>query len=149
MAAELAVAIWAIAPGDATPSNANPGEPAPSDGELTLLFDALLRAKEGPRVLAAALREKSLPAPIATLGLNRANAAGRDLKELSAALTAAGGLTPAAGHWTAEQIATLVADVTRSGSAERGEAVYRRAARAVSKLPFDRRRRRQSGARSG
>jgi putative heme-binding domain-containing protein len=112
VAAERAVLVFA-----SLPANADP----------TPLFDAFLRQKEGPAALEAALAGKTLPPAIAIVGVRRASAAGRDLKSLSDAITRAGSLQLAAAA-TPEAVAQLAASAMSEGNAQRGEAVFRRAA---------------------
>ncbi len=56
------------------------------------LFDAFVKQKDGPGALAAALKDKKLPADAGKIGLRQAKVSGRDLPDLNAALTAAAGI---------------------------------------------------------
>jgi putative heme-binding domain-containing protein len=92
------------------------------------VFAAFLTRKEGPGVLAATLKDQSLPAEVATLGVQRAGAAGRDTGDLVAVLTKAGGLEPITQQLTPEQMTAMMETVKTAGDPARGEAVFRRAA---------------------
>ncbi len=92
------------------------------------VFAAFLNRKEGPGALAAALKGKTLPSEVATLGVQRAGAAGVDATELVAVLTKAGGLEPITRQLTPEEMIAMMETVKKAGDAARGEAVYRRAA---------------------
>ncbi len=101
---------------------------APADSDPAALFDAVILRKGAAEALIAALMGKSLPSGIADVGVRRAEAAGRDLKPLIAALRAAGKLDTAVQPLTPEETAKFVADIAAQGDATRGEAVFRRAA---------------------
>jgi len=90
------------------------------------LFDAYITRKDGPAVLAAALKDKKIPAAIATAGVQRASAVGGDTKALVEALTIAGGLQPVMAL-TPEQLTQMMAEVKSAGDPARGELIYRRA----------------------
>ncbi len=104
----------------------------PADTDCSAVFDAFIQRQDGPPALIDALKGKSLPAPIAAAGVRRAATAGRDLKPLTDAITAAGGLGQMIQHLTPEQMTQMVADVKVTGDASRGEAVFRRAAMACT-----------------
>jgi len=90
------------------------------------VFDSVLARKDGPGILAAALKDKKLPAAIATAGVQKASITGGDTKALIEALTIAGGLQPVMAL-TPEQLTQMMAEVKSAGDPARGEAVYRRA----------------------
>jgi putative heme-binding domain-containing protein len=92
----------------------------------TAVFDAFLAQKNGPGILAAALKDKKIPAAVATAGVQRASAVGGDTKALVEALTIAGGLQPVMAL-TPEQLTQMMAEVKSGGDPARGEAIYRRA----------------------
>jgi putative heme-binding domain-containing protein len=110
--AESAVAVLAAVPDGTDPSG---------------VFDAFLQKQQGPVTLALALKEKKVPAAAATAGVRRASAAGRDMKPLIDALTAAGELGQMTQKLSPDELAKLLADVKSQGSPERGERVFRRA----------------------
>ena len=117
-------------------SKMNPAQSAASSAEFlgsltdptpaAKLFDAFLAQKNGPAILAAALKDRKIPAAIATAGVQRASATGGDTKALVEALTIAGGLQPVMAL-TPEQLTQMMAEVKSSGDPARGEAIYRRA----------------------
>jgi len=99
-----------------------------SDATLAApVFDGYLARKDGPGILAAALKDKKLPAAVATAGVQKASAVGGDTKALIDALTIAGGLQPVMAL-TAEQLSQMMAEVKSAGDPVRGELVYRRQA---------------------
>ena len=93
----------------------------------TRVYDAYLTRKGGPALLAAALKDKKIPSPVAAAGVQRASAAGGDNKGLIDALTVSGGLEPVMAL-TPEQLTQMMADVKSQGNAARGELIYRRQA---------------------
>jgi putative heme-binding domain-containing protein len=90
------------------------------------VVDAFLAQKNGTAILAAALKDKKIPAAIATAGVQRASAVGGDTKALVEALTIAGGLQPVMAL-TPEQLTQMMAEVKTAGDPARGELIYRRA----------------------
>ena len=90
------------------------------------VVDSFLSQKFGPAILAAALKDKKIPAAIATAGVQKASIAGGDTKALIEALTVAGGLQPVMAL-TPEQLTQMMAEVKSAGDPSRGELVYRRA----------------------
>jgi putative heme-binding domain-containing protein len=91
------------------------------------VFDAFVKQKDGPAALAAALKDKKLPADAGKIGLRQAKVSGRDLPDLNAALTAAAGIGAGPRVLSPEEMARLVAAVKTTGDAARGEQVFRRA----------------------
>ena len=89
------------------------------------VIEAFLAQKNGPGILAGALKDKKLPAAVATVGVQKASAVGGDTKALIDALTIAGGLQPVMAL-TPEQLNQMMADVKSAGDPARGELVYRR-----------------------
>jgi putative heme-binding domain-containing protein len=87
---------------------------------------AFLRRKGGPAALAEALAGAKLPSDAARVGLRAVRSSGLEAKDLTEALTKAGGLTGGPRKLSAEQVKQLTADVARRGDAARGEAVFRR-----------------------
>lgn len=98
-----------------------------SDAQAGPLFDAFIRRAQGPPALIAALAGHSLPPAIAGVGVRQAQAAGRDMRALVAALNAAGQLSQGLQQLSAEEKNRLLADVSTAGNAARGEAVFRKA----------------------
>jgi putative heme-binding domain-containing protein len=99
----------------------------PAQGEETVeVFEAFLQQKGGGKLLAAGLKDVTIPADTAKVGIRTARSTGRDESELIAALTKAGKLTFGVRKLSADEMKTMVADVAKKGDAARGEAVYRR-----------------------
>jgi putative heme-binding domain-containing protein len=78
-------------------------------------------------VLAGALADRTLPRPIAALGLRKASSSGRPVPALEQALMKAGGLGQMTQQLTSDEMAGLIDEVRQSGDPVRGEAIYRRA----------------------
>ncbi len=93
-----------------------------------VVFDAWLARKDGPAVLAAALKGKTLKPEVATAGVQQAGARGEAAKGLTEVLTIAGGLQPVGVGMTPEEMARMMAEVNNKGDAARGEVIYRRQA---------------------
>ncbi|MEM7384607.1 MAG: PVC-type heme-binding CxxCH protein [Verrucomicrobiota bacterium] len=102
-------------------------ETAESPEGSETVFRAYLVQKNGPEKLAKALEGKTIPAGVATAGVQQAGTSGGKTAGLIAALTRAGGLTPITEGLSGEEMAAFVRDVQDKGDAHRGEAVYRRA----------------------
>jgi putative heme-binding domain-containing protein len=99
----------------------------PASGEEPVdVFEAFLQRKNGAVLLAAALKERTLSADTAKIGIRTARSTGREAPELIEALTKAGKLTFGVRKLSAEEMKQMVADVAKQGSAARGEALYRR-----------------------
>ena len=94
----------------------------------TRLFEACLARKEGPGLLALALRDQKIDAEIARAGVQKASAAGGDTKGLVEALTMAGGLQPVGTGMSADEMSRMMAEVKEKGDATRGEVIYRKQA---------------------
>ncbi|HJM65636.1 MAG: sorbosone dehydrogenase [Roseibacillus sp.] len=123
-----AVAAWAhLDAARAAPSAVELLQAMPDDGDATPLFEAFIGREEGAVSLVKALAEKQLSSQIAATGIHLARFSGREMPELIEVLTSAGALKPLPPELTPEASRKLLADLERLGSAERGEAVYRRA----------------------
>lgn len=92
------------------------------------VIESFLKAPQGPAILAAALKGQSLPDPVAVVALQKAGASGADTKALQEALSVAGKLEPMVQVLTPEALSSLITAVKSTGSAARGENIYRRAA---------------------
>ncbi|MGE3315892.1 MAG: PVC-type heme-binding CxxCH protein [Planctomycetaceae bacterium] len=90
------------------------------------LFAAFVERKGGPEALAAALDKQSIPPDVAKRGTRIVSSSGREYPALHTALITAGGITGGPRILTAEEMKSLVALVKEQGSAERGEAIFRR-----------------------
>ncbi len=99
----------------ATPKAADPGP----------VFDAFLSSQQGPEQLAKALTSQTIPTDVAKVGLRLVESTGRPLKDLTGALKTAGRITGEPKPLSAEETASLVADVLSSGNPENGETVFR------------------------
>lgn len=93
----------------------------------TRLVQTLVQHNQGPGVLTAALKDRTLPADAAKLAVRAIDSSGRKLDALKSALSAAGSITSGARKLSADEMAKFVADVRKIGDRTRGEAVYRRA----------------------
>lgn len=96
----------------------------PGAEEAGLVFDAVVRQKEGPGALAEALKLLKLQPEVASVGVRKASGGG-ETAALAEALTVAGGLEPVT-QLTPEQLEAMIAEVRTNGDAARGERVYRR-----------------------
>jgi putative heme-binding domain-containing protein len=99
---------------------------APAESDPTGLINAFLGQKKGTQSLAKALAGRKLQPDVAKVALRTARASGRDVKALTDALTAAGGLTNPVRTLTPRAMADLVAEVASKGDPARGEVVFRR-----------------------
>lgn len=99
---------------------------AQSDEALADLFTAFATRKGGASLLAKELAGKKVPADVAKIGVKAARASGQPADDLIAALTKAGDLGAARKPPTADEVKALAADAMKTGSAARGELVYRR-----------------------
>ncbi len=98
---------------------------APSEATLNVI-DTIVKRKELPGLLAEKLDGESLDVDAARLLVRRVRAAGGS-ETLEAALRKAGNLEDAAWKLTPELSNRILARVKTEGSAEAGEAIYRRA----------------------
>ena len=90
------------------------------------VYEAFLERKNGAKVLAVALKDKTLPADAAKIGIRMARSTARDTPELIDALTKAGKLTFGVRKLTADEMRQMIADISEHGNPGRGEVVYRR-----------------------
>lgn len=91
-----------------------------------LLFRTFQSQEAGPAVLQKALRGKTIPEAVASVGLRVAQTSGLNLTELDAALRQAGGLQPIGNEMSREDKNRLVQAALASGSVGRGREIYRR-----------------------
>ena len=89
------------------------------------LFTSFLQSSRASTSLAKALKDKTLPTKIATLGLQRAGTSGRPPKDLIAALQLSGNLKPMSQEPSSADMAKLIERVRKEGDPHRGEKVYR------------------------
>ena len=92
----------------------------------SLIFEACLARKEGPGLLALALKDRKINSSVAQAGVQKASAAGGDTKALIDALTVAGGLQPVATGMNPGEMSRMMAEVREKGDAVRGEVIYRK-----------------------
>ena len=100
----------------------------PDANGAAVVFDAYLARKEGPGLLADALRNKTLRGEVASAGVQKAGARGADAKGLIEVLTVAGGLQPVGVGMSPEEMSRMMTEVKEKGDAARGELIYRRQA---------------------
>ncbi|MGY8658378.1 MAG: PVC-type heme-binding CxxCH protein [Verrucomicrobiales bacterium] len=91
------------------------------------LFSSFLQSPKASTALAKALKGKTLPPKIASLGMQRAGTSGKPPKDLMDALQAAGKLKPMAQQLSPKDMAKLVDRVQTEGDPHRGETIYRHA----------------------
>jgi len=91
------------------------------------LWTTTLSIKEGPKELANALKDHTLPRAIAYAGLQKANSAGKRADVLTKALTQSGNLGSVDQNLSETQMAALIQEVNEQGDPHRGEFIYRRA----------------------
>ncbi|MEN8865076.1 MAG: hypothetical protein ABF381_05810, partial [Akkermansiaceae bacterium] len=89
-------------------------------------FSSFLQSARASTSLTKALKDKTLPTKIATLGLQRAGTSGRPPKDLMAALQVAGKLKPMSQKLSTADMAKLLDRVSKEGDPHRGETIYRR-----------------------
>jgi putative heme-binding domain-containing protein len=90
------------------------------------LLDALLGRKDGADKLAAALEVQPPPADAAKLALRHIYSVGRSDQALSDVLSKAAGIALDAPPPSQDEVAKIVAQVTATGDAARGEKIFRR-----------------------
>jgi putative heme-binding domain-containing protein len=123
----MAVVALAALDLDAAAKRAGEVLELPAKGEETVeVFDAFLQRKNGAKLLADALKDKTVPADTAKVGIRTARSTGREAPELIEALTKAGKLTFGVRKLSADEMRRMVGEVAKKGDAARGEAVYRR-----------------------
>src|SRR5205823_6291434 len=98
----------------------------PARADPTELIAALVRQKKGAEALTAALANRKLPPDVAKVSARVARSSGRDVGKLPDVIRAAGGLTTPVRVLTKKQLDDLLDEVSKKGSAARGEIVYRR-----------------------
>ncbi len=98
---------------------------APSDNPMDL-YAAFLSRKGGAQILAKSLSGKTLPVETAKLGIRAIRSSVQDGGGLAVALSKAGNLDVQKKEPTLQEIKALVEEVSKSGDAARGEAVFRR-----------------------
>jgi putative heme-binding domain-containing protein len=98
----------------------------PSEETAVETVSAFLQRKNGAAALAKALNSVKLTPDVAKAALRTMRSTGRDVPELTAALTKAGGLTEPRHTLTPAEMKQMVADVQKLGDPARGEAVFRR-----------------------
>ncbi len=89
------------------------------------LFTSFLQNPKASSALAKALKGKTLPTKIASLGMQRAGTSGKPPKDLMDALQAAGQLKPMSQQLSPQDMAKLVDRVQKEGDPHRGETIYR------------------------
>jgi len=120
-------ALFAMDPAAAAPMTPAFLAALTSPDPASRLFEAALARKDGPAILAGALKDQKIPSEIAAAGIQKASSAGGDTKALVEVLTAAGNLQPVMSL-SPEELTKMMAEVKTSGDPARGEVVYRRAA---------------------
>ncbi len=96
-------------------------------GDPTDIFTAFLERKNGAAELAKVLADSKLPSDVAKVGVRTVRTQSREAPALLLALTKAGNLGTGPRQLSDEEMKSLIADVSKSGDAARGEKVYRRA----------------------
>lgn len=104
---------------DVLRSTAGKADPAP-------IFRAFLEQKDGPAVLTAALTDQPIPEDIAKIGIRILRRGLREETELLNALQKSGNIQTGIRALTSEEMLSMVADVSKIGNAQRGEAIFRR-----------------------
>ncbi|HEV3145764.1 MAG TPA: PVC-type heme-binding CxxCH protein [Gemmataceae bacterium] len=98
----------------------------PPAEDVSELVSAYLGRKNGAAILAKALSDKTLSLDSAKVALRTMRSTGREVPELTAALTKAGNLTEPRHVLTPAEMKQMVADVQKLGDPARGEIVFRR-----------------------
>lgn len=91
------------------------------------LFSALIRPREGAKLLESALDGRKIAPKIALLGVETAEGSGREMSGLIAVLQKSGDLPPTELGLDSGSMSKLIAEMRSNGDLARGEAVYRRA----------------------
>ena len=112
-AAQAADYLTSILPGATTSDLSDP------------VLAAFLRREGGADALAAALKEKKLPADVAKLSLRYLQGTGQTAPGLTEVLRTAAGLGAAAKELTPDEMKQLIAEVAAKGDPARGELVFR------------------------
>ncbi|MFK7910204.1 MAG: PVC-type heme-binding CxxCH protein [Akkermansiaceae bacterium] len=90
------------------------------------LLSLFLKNPRASATLAKALKGKTLPTKIASLGVQRAGTSGKPSKVLIEALTKAGNLKPMTQQLSKKQMEALVKRVQAEGDPHQGETIYRK-----------------------
>ncbi|QDU36935.1 Cytochrome c [Maioricimonas rarisocia] len=90
------------------------------------IFRAFLQRQQGPQLLTEQLEGRKIHPDAAVVALRAIGSSGQAHAELANALRAAGGITGGPRELSAEEMATLVAEVQKAGDPHRGEQIYRR-----------------------
>jgi putative heme-binding domain-containing protein len=98
----------------------------PPADDVSALVSAYMERKGAAQTLAKPLAAVKISADSAKAGLRTMRSTGREVPELTAALTKAGGLTEPRHVLTPAEMKQMVADVQKLGDPARGEAVFRR-----------------------
>ena len=122
------VALASIDPKAAASPAANLLSDPAVEPETEAIVNAFIAHRNGPGVLAEALKGETIPPAVATLGQRRATTAGKRAANLASVFSASASAVKMPQQLTPAQIAELVKDVAAKGDAARGEAVYRRPA---------------------
>ena len=99
---------------------------APATADPTELIAALVRQKKGAEALTKEVANRKLRPDVAKIAARVARSSGRDVGKLPDVLRASGGLTTPVRVLTKKQLDDLLDEVSKKGSAARGEIVYRR-----------------------
>jgi putative heme-binding domain-containing protein len=90
------------------------------------LYRAFIKSDEAATALTQALKENTIPAELAKLGKRAISSSGREVPELSTALSIAGNLDEGPDEFTPEQLAKMVAAVNEHGDPQRGFEQFRK-----------------------
>ncbi len=90
------------------------------------IFSVYRRTEEGPMLLVNALKGKTIPEPIASVGLRMIQTSGLPLPELEKAIRASGNISPIGMEMTKEEKAALIKDALATGDQYRGSKLYRK-----------------------
>lgn len=95
-------------------------------GTQSQVISAFLQHKGGSEILAKALTGKKLPEDAAKIALRTVTGSGRPEAKLLEAFSKAGSIVSQPKVLTADEMATLVAQIKESGNPARGEEIFRR-----------------------
>lgn len=91
-----------------------------------VLFTTFRRLEDGPKFLEEALEGKSIPEPIASVGLKMVQTSGLNLVALEEALRQAGDIQAVGMELSKAEKEQLIAEALSDGNTRRGRAIYRR-----------------------
>jgi putative heme-binding domain-containing protein len=111
----------------ATLASALEGDPAQLEVDLSPIFSAFLKRKDGPETLGAAFKNAKLQPDAAKLALRAVYTSGHSEPALIQPLQAAAKIDSQPKQLTPDEMQQLVADVQSKGDAARGEQIFRRA----------------------